>query len=56
MSLRNPRKGFDKVCRQKLLEKVEARGVVGNALIFFESYLTDRRHGTTVNEKSCQKL
>jgi len=36
------KKAFDSVCRKRLLSKLEAIGVRGNALSFFKSYLSDR--------------
>ena len=42
-------KASDKVCHQKLLEKVRALEVGGNALHLFESYLFNRKQQTVVN-------
>ena len=36
-------KAFNKVCHQKLLEKVRALGIGGNAMRLFQSYLFNRK-------------
>ena len=35
-------KAFDKVCHEKLIEKLRAMGIAGGALTLLESYLTER--------------
>ena len=36
-------KAFDKVCHEKLIEKLHASGIRGNALLLLESYLVGRK-------------
>ena len=50
----DPKKAFDTVDNQILLNKFETIGIRGHALQFFNSYLTDRKQFVTINGKNSE--
>ena len=44
-------KAFDRVWHRGLLFKLEKMGIVGNLLLWFKDYLTNRKQRVVINEK-----
>ena len=49
-------KAFDKVCHEKLIDKLHASGIRGNTLLFFESYLVGRKQKVRIGNTSSTAL
>ena len=50
------RKAFDTVNHERLLTKLELYGIRGKMLVWFKSYLSNRRQYVTINGKSSESL